>query len=332
VEGAEIYALKIAQLLLPTDGHRWSVLRELKETYNRSAPLRNENTSASLGVVASIGFLFLVGRYLYRRPLSTQAVPIDCLSLLTLAAVLLGTIGGFGALFGLLFPWVRAYNRISIYIGFFALFAVAGLIGWAYRLCDKRPYLRRAMAGLLLVLLGVGVLDEVPRYDTLIDPASPTTFAADQAFVQEIEATLPAGAMVFQVPYMPFPESRPVHGMEDYEHLRGYLHSDQLRWSYGVMRGTEGDARYRALATLPPEEMVRCVAQAGYRGIYLDRAGYSDGGSQLESVLTQLLDVPPLTSDKGRFAFYNLTRYAEGLRQQVARVGKEKDSTNRSLP
>ena len=49
------------------------------------------------------------------------------------------------------------------------------------------------------------------------------------------------GAMVFQLPYRRFPETQPLARMADYDLMRGYLHSDDLRWSYGFMKGRPGD-------------------------------------------------------------------------------------------
>ena len=52
--------------------------------------------------------------------------PVDGLVTLNLAALLLATTGGLGAVFGFaVSPLIRCYNRMSIFIAFFALAAVA---------------------------------------------------------------------------------------------------------------------------------------------------------------------------------------------------------------
>ncbi|MGH9768724.1 MAG: hypothetical protein ACREAB_14940, partial [Blastocatellia bacterium] len=128
---ADVYGLRIAQLILPVRWHRVEWLSEMKIDYNMR-PLINENDDASLGVIGSLGFLGLLWWLFFRKP-EIQRLGADGvkglyshLSLLTGAALLLGTVGGFGSLvafFGL--PQIRAYNRISIFIAFFALLAVA---------------------------------------------------------------------------------------------------------------------------------------------------------------------------------------------------------------
>src|SRR5262249_20020778 len=131
---AEIYSLKIAQLLLPINGHRIVSWKQLKDKYNYN-PLINENADSALGLVGSIGFLTLLGWLLIRGVDTTSQKADDTghllsyLSVLNIAAVLLGTTGGFGALFALLVsPQIRAPNRISVYIAFFAFFTVILLL------------------------------------------------------------------------------------------------------------------------------------------------------------------------------------------------------------
>ena len=68
-----------------------------------------------------MGFLWLVGRFFWRRRENDDRIE-DALAYLTVAAVALGTIGGLGASFNFyVTPMIRCYNRLSIYIAFFAL-------------------------------------------------------------------------------------------------------------------------------------------------------------------------------------------------------------------
>ena len=75
--------------------------------------------------------------------------------------------------------------------------------------------------------------------------------------------------MVFQLPYVAFPESPPAHKMRDYDHLWGYFHSDRLKWSYGAIKGREGDLWQRRAASEPAAEMVETLRGAGFGGVML---------------------------------------------------------------
>jgi phosphoglycerol transferase len=134
--------------------------------------------------------------------------------------------------------------------------------------------------------------------------------------------------MIFQLPYVPFPEHPGFHKMQAYDHLRGYLHSKNLRWSYGTMKNRDGDRAQSAVAELPAEEFAEALAFAGFSGIYLDRFGYEDNGAAKESELSALLQTQPLVSPNGRLVFFNLGDYAKRLREKYPESEWE---TNREL-
>jgi phosphoglycerol transferase len=327
---AEIYGLRIAQLLLPVTHHRLAWLAHLKERYNRAALLVNENDSAALGLVGSLGFVLLLGRLLLRHEPDAQArettVPLlarranrasplwQGLSLLNLGAVLLAVRGGLGGLVAMRLTWIRGYNRISVFIGFFALFAVVLGLEALRRRYARSARGNAAYLGLLGLLLCGGLLDQAPH--GCIVPAARVrpAFAHDAAFLQRVEASVPAQSMIFQLPYAAFPEQGAVEAMGDYELLRACLHSRTLRWSHGAMRGREADAWQRAVAGQPPPELVRTLIQAGFGGIYVDRFGYRDRAVKLEKALTGLIGREPLVSGNGRLAFFSLSPLGFALR------------------
>jgi hypothetical protein len=82
-----------------------------------------------------------------------------------------------------------------------------------------------AFMGGLAALLGLGLLDQtspraVPDYAKIA-----FEYGNDDAFVQRVEAAMPRGAMIFQLPVISFPEHLSVNVMHDYDHARGYLHA-----------------------------------------------------------------------------------------------------------
>ena len=104
--------------------------------------------------------------------------------------------------------------------------------------------------------------------------------------------------------------------MVDYSHFRGYLHSKTLRWSYGTMKGREGDSWQRRVAAKPLSELVDALALAGFSGIYVDRYGYSDQGEKLEAALQDLLATKPIVSANKRLSFFNLAEFERQLRER----------------
>lgn len=319
---AERFGLKIAQLLLPITAHRVPFMARLKHDYSH-APLTNENNNSSLGLAGAAGFVLLLGvLFTYRRAEDDPEDPVDLLptlSKLNLAALLLATIGGFGSLFALVIsPHIRSYNRISVYVAFFSLFAIVLVLEWIAQRKVRTNNGRIIFAVALVVLLVLGVLDQtgkhfVPNYAGLREE-----YGDNREFIARVEQTVPNSSMVFQLPYIPFPEHPPVHKMLDYDHLRAYLQSKSLRWSYGAIRGRYGDEWQKSVSLLPVPEFLENLSLAGFNGVYVDRNGYEDKGAKIESELTKLLGTTPVTNHTERFAFYPMLEYNKQVRQKYS--------------
>ncbi len=225
------------------------------------------------------------------------------LSALGIAALLLGTIGGFGSVFAYVFvPMLRGYNRISLAIGFISLAVVLAMLQtWVLR---TRPSARSALAvAVATAVIVVGAFDQTPRmYELATDP----TFASDRTFVRELESRLPPDTAVLQLPYLPYPEGAPVANMANYGPLRGYLNSTTLRWSYGAMKGRAGDQWLRALSDRATPEMLELAARSGFGAVYVDRRGFADGGAAVETALRNGLGDPIAVSPDRLLVAYRL--------------------------
>ncbi len=307
----EIYGLKIVQLLLPVTGHRLNSLEDFKNKYNSTAPLVTENDTASLGLIGSIGFLILLRQLLYGN---TNNHLIKHLSFLNISAVLLGTIGGFGSLFNyLIFPKIRSYNRISVYIAFFSLFAIAILLSEFYKKYITSMGKKIGFYIFITFIFVTGILDQtnlgfIPDYN-----GTKSEYMNDEQFINKIEHSVSKNAMIFQLPYVPYPEWPAINKMKEYSHFRGYIHSKNLRWSYGAVKGREGDLWQQAISEKPVNEFLDILVCAGFRGIYIDRYGYSNTG--IETKLSSLLGTKPLISDNNRLVFFNIEEYSNKLKE-----------------
>jgi phosphoglycerol transferase len=310
------FGLRLAELLLPLSDHRSSDFAHLKRKYDRAHVL-TESMMATLGVAGAVGFVLLLLRLFSRRPAGPPDAVADGLAVLNGAAVLLALAGGLGSLVALvLTPSIRGYNRISVYVGFLALFALALALDRLGRRLSGSARGRWAFAGLCAGLLVLGVLDQTTtRFEFVGRYAeAEREYRHDAEFVGRIEKMLPPGSMVFQLPCVPFPESRPVCGMRDYDHFRGYLHSRTLRWSYGAIKGRLWGEWQARVGARPVERVVPAVVAAGFTGLWVDRFGYPDSGAKAEAALVRLLGARPLRSGNGRWLFFDLRPYAHNHR------------------
>ena len=326
--------LRMAQMLLPVPGHRIGALARLRAGYDLTQTTTlNENGGATLGLVASLGFLGLVGVALLRGRRPEPAPLVRGLAALNLASLLLATCGGLGAIFGLVVtPLIRCYSRMSVFVSFFALAAVA--LGLARLVRSARPGAQRLALnfgmGAVLVL---GILDQAPPLFVPEYREVAAEFADDAEFVGRIESSLPPGSMIFQLPLIDFPEGNVPGTMGPYDHARAYLHSKSLRWSFGAMKGRYGDAWQKYAADLPASEMLRTLALAGFSGAYVDRAGYADRGAEVEGKLAKASGTAPIASRGGRLAFFELTPYVASLRRDLGpdRWAAESESALRPM-
>ncbi len=317
---AEVFGLRIVQLFLPNPWHRLPILAEWSKSYYQhlteiASSLTNESMTASLGIAGSLGFTLLIGwLFIKRSDVATNDL-IAGLSTLNIAAILLATIGGFGSLLAMIsFSQIRAYNRISVYIAFFSLFAFV----WGIEQIRKRWFHSKLpiFFGLLILFLAIFLLDQIPTvasppYDTLY-----ADYSNDAQFIRKIETLVSPGSAIFQLPAMTFPENGSLHQMLDYDLFRGYLHSKTLRWSYGAMKGRyAGDWQQQVVKKSLPE-MVETLAFAGFEGIYIDRLGYTDSATELRQMLADILNVEPLISMNKRLLFFPMTPYVRDLQMR----------------
>jgi phosphoglycerol transferase len=329
-QDAEVYGLKMIQLILPAVD-RIPFFNGIVSKYALTTPMFNENHMASLGIIGSLGFTFLLV-WVFYRTIKDYAKPheieqkFNALSLLNLSAFLLGTVGGFGSIFSyLVYSQIRGYNRISIFIAFFSIFAIVLLLDVARDRFKKDRHLKIFYYSFLIILLFGGIYDQripsiMPNYSL-----NEKEFFNDDNFVKEIDATMPENAMIFQLPYIPFPENPPQKKMVDYDHFRGYLHSNSLRWSYGAMKGREADCWQRSVSNKPLEEMIETLSLAGFNGIYVDSYGYTDSGSEITSNLSKILMTSPLKSENGRLYFFDMTLYNSQLKSHLTAEEEFKD-------
>ena len=303
---SEVFGMRIIQLLQPTSEHRIHALRQFKWRYDTTAPFVGENGLTSLGVVGSVGFLALLVTLVLKRrnrPASGDDV-MGTFAVLNFSAVLLGTIGGFGSLIAyLVFPQIRTYSRLVVFVAFFCLFPALRLLD---RLTRARPIWGQ-VATVLVVFFGL--LDQVTPAAILDYRHERDAFLSDRHLVQRIEKLVAPGDIVFELPYIEFPEGTLRAALNPDDLLRPYLHSSTLRWSLPTMRGRSGDAFVRDTSVLPPDRMLEKLAQVGYGGILINRDGYTDYGAALEAGLQSSLGAAPITSEDARLSFFSLAEY-----------------------
>ncbi len=319
---ADMFGLKLTHLLLPVQEHRLELVRHWKELYSFGGPwpFHEGCVNATLATVGALGFIVVAFYFLFGNGSSGTRQLLRGLGLFAVSGFLLGTVGGLGSLFAnYLSPQIRAYNRVSIYLGFFALFGIALLLTWFLNKARRWGLPGQfAASGCCLLLLVGGIWDQttpamIPAY-----AATKVAFESQVTFTGQVEQRLPPGAMVFQYPILDFPEGASSNRCSCYDHFRLYLVSHTLSWSHGTMNGRYGAKVMDLLRRKPIDSQVEQLVVMGYSGIHIDRFGYADEGRELEGHLRKLLGVEPLVSPNGRDVFFTLEPYAKRVRSQYS--------------
>lgn len=212
--------------------------------------------------------------------------------------------GGFGYLFAaLVFPEIRAWGRFSVYLGLIA-FLVCGLAftAWSRQRGFARVAAHVGAAGLALLAVGDLIGGTVARSAEVAPAQALDAELSD--YVAQLEADLADRCPILELPLTVYPEGLPVGAMGLYAHLWPYIYSDDLRWSFGGVKGTK-EGNWGLDLVDDPNRLVQAARQAGFCGVQLDLAGLTP--EQVASY-EQLLGGSDMTSSSGRWRYFDLSR------------------------
>jgi phosphoglycerol transferase len=330
ISETEVNGLRISQLVMPRVDHRIGALADAQRKSDRFSPVATSERGQQLGLIGAMGFVgllvFTLSRLLSRRNaqesrgppvLGTPSEIGKRLGLLTIVAVVVATVSGISLIISALgVRYIRSYNRISVFIAFFALIAVAFALDWVVARVPRWHGRAVLAAAVCVVVLAVGVFDQTSSADIPDYKALERAWNSDDVFMHGIQRDLGKGAAVFEMPYVFFPEAGSIVGTGPYDQVRGWLHADSLRWSWGSVRGRNGDWQ-GAVVRLQAPEALDALTAVGFTGLMIDRAGYDDHGDSIEAAYTNTLGQEPRVSPDGRLLFYDLRAWARDLHARL---------------
>jgi phosphoglycerol transferase len=163
------------------------------------------------------------------------------LSGFVVALVLIAGAGGFGSLFNVFVVHeFRAYNRISPFVALFSLAAGAIIID-AF-LAGKKRYSQVLLCGSLLIF---GAFDQISLAPFGNREHERRRFYEDQFFIGQLESRLPAGTMVFQLPYEDFVMASPRANAAGRSNAETFTFIQSIAVVVGAMSGRNHDLALR---------------------------------------------------------------------------------------
>jgi hypothetical protein len=297
----EIYGLKLVDLVVPPVTHHFQPFAAFAQAHRAAAPLQDEGSYLGLIGLAALGLLIASGISAVVRN-RANSIPMEAWQMLWI--VLCFSTGGLNTILGAFgFTLFRTGCRYSIVILAIALVYAAQRLTALGKAAAFRIDPETLRIGTLTATITASLVilwDQVPRAP---QPEFTALIArqveADREFVTRMEAVLPAGAMVFQLPIMEFPEA-PAPGVPSYDHFRPYLYSKQLRYSYGSMKGRPREQWQQDLGKVPLAKAVEQIKDRGFAAIYINRNGFPDKGKQVVDTLRGMgFTKPPIESAAG---------------------------------
>lgn len=322
---AEIYGAKLRKMIAP---HHANALPLLKAWGKKDSQMlfpnenenENENVSARLGVYGAYGFILLLAGLIFfeEKKENERWLLLQQLAYLNLAAFLIITVGGFGAVINLLtVPDIRCYNRFSPYISFLAMAGLSLFIQEGILHCKKKALQYISILGVLL-LLGISLYDQLLDRNLIVG-----RYATDQQnvyheknIVAMMEKHFPSGTKVYQFPPTLFPADSLKGRMLTYDHARPFFWSNHFSWSWPSFSNI--CAQWQAkIAPLQGEALAKALILSNFEAIWVDRYGYNDNAVALIQSLVKAGAIELVPNLSERYAILDLRSLKNKLRENL---------------
>ena len=314
VAEAETYGAKLRLMLSPHTENRVPPLGQVaRKAASANFPLENENKTARLGLFGACGLLLIILSVLRWGERQAPRQPAGAVSSLGVATLLLITVGGFGAIINVLtVADIRAYNRFSVYLSFFA---ISGAALWIQEKLDgSRPPKHQLLFAAAIAFAGMSLYDQLLDAKALVanQQADIMRTKEERSAVERLEQALPTESMVLQLPFTGYPPISHFHEMPSYDHGRPFIWSSTLKWSWPSFTRRHREWQDR-MNRLQGADLVEAAALSGFTAIWVDRLAYQDGAGKLIDSLASSR-AKRLDLGSHRYAVLDIRDVATGLK------------------
>jgi phosphoglycerol transferase len=309
-----LYGGQIPYLFLPWPGSGIPGASRVQALLADAYPGSNEFQIWSAALISLISFAIFCSLILYisRGKLVAQKKTVEIqIYQMFFVGFFLYLSGGIGFLIAIVEPQLRAWNRVSFFLAFLAIFWLVEQVPKIKFFVKSIPFLSERMSLIepvvYFLLLSLVLVDQFP-IGLKIQPVS---YRQNQEEVRSFSATLdnylPKDCVVMQIPAAKFPEMPSIEKMADYDLLYPYLFTKNIKFTYGSIKGSAQSAWQEFLPMNYSSAFIELLAANSFCGLMWDRNGLrNEEYAQLtDSIENQ--DLQSYFSRSKRWGFVNLS-------------------------
>lgn len=273
---ADVTGFDLFWAFFPSIGHRSMLFRKfvtMGRFYNHPEDqifyALTEKSFTALGVIGAAGLTLILLSAWIRRPETGRLKLLKNIPTITIIGIFISTTNGINRIFAYLpsFP-IRAWNRFSIILAFYSLLVLVSLYE---ELQDRlksngKILLSRLAIGFLGIVTLFGLWDQSPSIWIPEHETASKRWHEDKEFVENLESSLPAQAMIFNLPVSHYPEG--------IGNQKSHLTSKRLHWSFGAYREGEylsDSAKWQLdLVEQTGPEIIAGLQKKGFSGILIE--------------------------------------------------------------
>ena len=299
VEDSEKFALWPMALLTPAPAH--TPLGQAYQQFLDDQGLPSEHNINT--VLSAVGLLIVFGAFALH--LLGRDVPmfLRFLAVIAIGLTLYAAVGGLGLTVSLyVTSLIRATNRIVVFIAFAGITALIYTVQHIHRMFAlQRPWRGWVLASVLLGLIWFDAPMAAGPYRNAAWSSRMTAWEQERRFFEESEQAIGAGAAVYQLPALFFPEGdmNPA-----YSQMRCFLFS-RMFCSHGDVFGRDGYLFYRELQNAPIQQQLEVIARLGFDGVMISR-NYYRANPRLEQEIAMQLGDPIVVSADQTLVLYRV--------------------------
>lgn len=317
----ERYALKVAALFFPVQGHRIKALADFTEYYSEVFNLTNENCTVILGIIMSIGLVLSLLGVFCKSLYKTDHELVKCMGQINMVIILIACQGGLAAYIGIFVTTaIRCFNRMSIFIALASLTVVCISLENAIVHWKIKRYME--LAGISALTL-FGIWDQTSAeyatyslytadkisYEWSYDEKEKDYYSLKNYFA-DIKQLVGEDAIIYMLPREPYygPDNKP------FAAIKSYVCSDGLRWSYSEWNA--GYKKYfKKIEETGVESLLNTISVLDMSGVLVDSQSYSteEEFSDVCQEIEILTGEKPVIDESGELYFYDIVNYKNEL-------------------